>query len=205
MNVTAAPARAGLTDPCGPCSIIPGLITHGGRSASGAADPMTAYSVEIHNLGGDPTSNSLVGLDFSQCPGIRICNSQPDPAARMNYLCTIGRLDKLADQNGRATFKVVGSASWIPGATCPEYGSFRIYADGVLVGHGTVVTTDLDGSGGVGPADLSIWLDLFFSGSNCSLGDYDGSGQLGPSDLSKWLEFNFAGNSAQSCAGTFCP
>lgn len=47
---------------------------------------------------------------------------------------------------------------------------------------------DLDNSLELGPADLSVWLDLYFAGPPYgSLGDFDGNGELNPNDLSIWL------------------
>jgi hypothetical protein len=67
-----------------------------------------------------------------------------------------------------------------------------------------VSTFDLDGAGGVGANDLSIWLADFGSGEPHARSDYDGSGAVGAADLSEWLGVFAAGTSTQSCT-TSCP
>jgi hypothetical protein len=63
---------------------------------------------------------------------------------------------------------------------------------------------DLDGSGGVGAGDLSVWLGDFGSGMNWARSDFDGSGTVGAADLSEWLAVFGSSGSSQSCT-TSCP
>jgi hypothetical protein len=199
---SVSPARAGFPPGCPPCSTIPTSITLGGFTASGSADPQTAYTVVIRNLDQSPSVNSSVTLDFSGCTGVELCATQPDPGVYAGNLCGQGRVTAVTDIQGSATFRLVGSG--VPNATCAPYACVQVYVDGAFFGYATAHTPDLDGAGGVSPSDLSEWLQLFFAGGNCSRADYDGSGDVGPGDLSAWLEFHFASGSVASC-GALCP
>jgi len=83
-------------------------------------------------------------------------------------------------------------------------GSAKVLAKGVLLALPSVASFDLDGSGGVGAGDLSVWLSDFGSGVPYERSDFDGSGTIGAADLSEWLGVFGAGGSAQSC-GASCP
>ena len=198
------PARAGIDVPCGPCSTVPATLILGGRDASGSADPATTYTVVVYSVAGQRMVGSVVVLAFDDCAGVALCATQPDPDLHV-LSCAPARVAKVTDVSGRATFRLVGAASGQPGGPCPSAGCVRVYADGVLLRNVQVVTPDLDGGSGVGAADLSVWLDLYFGQQPCALADFDGSGELTAGDLAWWLDFALAGGSAQGCAGSLCP
>jgi hypothetical protein len=198
----ACPARANQDQPCQPCSILPATLILGGTSG-GAADPASSYAPEVHFVGGAPIPNSLLVVDLSACGHVRFSSSQPDPG--LSTYCSVRAVTKLADAQGRATFHLVGSADGLLAGDCPPADCAKLYADGVPMGSIHVITPDLDGANGVGAGDLSIWLDRYFSGVNCSVADFDGSGSLGPGDLSWWLSYAFAGGSSESGSAPLCP
>ena len=74
----------------------------------------------------------------------------------------------------------------------------------MLIGSPSISAFDLDGGGGVGANDLSIWLTDFGSGNAYGRSDYDCSGDVGANDLSSWLTVFGSAGSAESCAGV-CP
>jgi hypothetical protein len=79
-----------------------------------------------------------------------------------------------------------------------------IFGNGVLIASPSVSSFDLDGSGGVGAGDLSVWLSDFGTGQPYERSDYDGDGQVSAADLSEWLAVFGAGGSTLSC-GAICP
>ncbi len=119
------------------------------------------------------------------------------------------RINGRANQNGQATFRVVGFAAnqgASPGSIGP---SLRVYVGnaippaGVYIGTVRVAALDQNG-GGVNGMDLSLFLADYFSGQNYARSDYNGDDVVGANDFSLWLAAFFAGGSAVS-GGTPCP
>jgi len=183
---------------------VPSTLTLGGRTAVGFADPASEFKVRVLDFANNPVLSSAVDLRFSDCAGVRLCADQPDSTLHV-VSCSPFEVIAITNFDGYATFHLVGSSSGLPSAPCAPAGCLRVYADGVLLRTVSVATPDLNGANGVDPADLSIWLDLYFRGGGCTAGDLNGSGALDPGDLSMWLALQFAGNSVQSCQGASCP
>jgi hypothetical protein len=196
-------ARAKLPSPAN-CT-IPSHIPLVGLDSRGQADPAGSISFVIRNLANIPEPSSMVVLDFSQTPDMEPSMAQPDPGVYSVSCYGGGRwVQALTDEHGAVTIRVVGCAmrSAADGA---QGATVRILADGVLLGWATVSAFDQDGYGGVGPADLTDFLQDFFSPQYWARSDYDGNGTLGPNDLSVWLVEFFSGNSVHSGAMAGCP
>jgi hypothetical protein len=92
------------------------------------------------------------------------------------------------DEHGMATFRIVGAARNLTGGD-PGAGfrCARIYADGVLIAYVNIGAYDEDGSGGVNPADLSVWMVDFFEGVYLGRSDFNCSQHINPADLALLL------------------
>jgi hypothetical protein len=78
-----------------------------------------------------------------------------------------------------------GAADVAQSAAVPRTGLGSLPAiTGTCGGTATCTTVDLDASGSVTAADISIWLTGFFSGTNPASCDFDGNGTVGVNDLS---------------------
>lgn len=182
-------------------SETPGLITLVARGPDGNADPLGTYTVTVRGYSGGPRENTSVVLYFAD-PHVRISTDQGDPNVIVDCLGSAVRA--ISDENGRATFRVIGSATNTgvsPGATAP---SMEVYADGVFFGNVRVATLDQNGIAGVNGDDHSLFLADYFSGQPFARSDYDGNGAVDGNDPSLWLAAFFAGGSAQS-GGSACP
>jgi pimeloyl-ACP methyl ester carboxylesterase len=155
------------------------------------------FKVVVRDLANNPLNGASVVIDLSYCPDLAICADQMDPDAMVN--CAAKTIRKFTNAQGEATFTVLGHSTGAADATTLAGGA-RIYANGTLIGQPTAAAFDLDGSGGVGAGDLSVWLADFGSGEPFGRSDFDGSASVGAADLSDWLDVFGSGESAQSCA-----
>ena len=180
-------------------STVPGCVTLVGSSV-GVPDSLAGkFCVTVRDLANNPLNGSSVAIDISGRADLRFCDDQ----LNANYIqnCAAGTVRAFTDATGVACFTLLGSSQ---GAAVTLGGGGKIFADGVLIGTPGVSTFDLDGGGGVGANDLSIWLTDFGSGNAYGRSDYDCSGDVGANDLSSWLTVFGSAGSAESCAGV-CP
>ena len=194
-------SRAGASPPSAANSTVPGLIRLVGASGGVPDAAAGQFTIVARDLANNPMSGVVVVLDLSNCPDLEICSDPLDPTAVTN--CPAKTIQKLTNIQGQATFTVLGS-SMGSGHASSLAGSAKVFARGVLLALPSVASFDLDGSGGVGAGDLSVWLSDFGSGVPYERSDFDGSGTIGAADLSEWLGVFGAGGSAQSC-GASCP
>jgi hypothetical protein len=182
-------------------STVPGVIRLVGANG-GVPDAVAGqFTVVVRDVANNPIAHAAVVIDYESCTDLAICADQLDTDATVN--CAAKFVRKLADASGAVTFTILGHSNGAGGATTPaNYGS--VYANGVLIAHPSIAAFDLDGFGGVGAGDLSVWLSDFGSGMNWARSDYDGDGMVGAADLSEWLTTFGAGGSTQSC-GASCP
>jgi hypothetical protein len=193
------PAAAHPPDPAN-CD-VPDLITLVGLGPGGEADPLGTFLVVVRDAGGVPETDYPVILDFGGCPDIRFCADQGDPRAVVD--CVGRTITMMVDQEGQATFRVLGfatNAGASPGSTGP---SLDVYAGPIFLEKVRVAALDQNGLAGVNAADLSLFLADYFSGQSFARSDYDGNGALTGNDLSIWLTAFFAGGSA--VGGAACP
>jgi hypothetical protein len=203
LVAAAASSIAAADVPSAQTSIVPAMLTVVGRSGSGAADPVGAFTVVVKKLSGNPVPGADVVLAFYNCPDMHVCTDQGDPNVVVQ--CQFGVLRAQADGTGTVTFRVIGCAGNSgnsPGATGP---TLEVYADGVLLATVPVAFLDQNGCDGMSAADLSAWFADFFSGQPFSRSDYDGDRILTSGDMSLWLTSFFSGNSALGGVAAACP
>lgn len=177
----------------------PALIPVVGHDANGVPDSRGGILIVARDLANLPMPGVLVELDFSACTELQLCADPHDPDATVD--CGARRVHKFTDQNGEVRFRVIGCSSAVPGTPGASYNCAQILGDGELKASPSVAIYDLTGCNGLGPADLSAWLDDFFGGLDPARADYDGTGSpLGPSDLALWLKAFFDAGSIANCS-----
>ena len=198
----ASAAMAGVPSPGN--SSTPPCISLVGNLA-GVADPVGSFTVTVRDLANNPLNGASVVVDLSGCTDLVMCANQLDGAALVNCAAKTSR--KFTNLAGQVSFIVLGGSTGSGNATTLLAGA-KIYANGTLIGSPTAAAFDLDGAGGVGINDLSVWLTDFGTFGNPAFGrsDFDCSGTVGINDLSVWLTEFGNGTSAASCgAGNLCP
>ncbi|MCC6650187.1 MAG: hypothetical protein IT348_03445 [Candidatus Eisenbacteria bacterium] len=199
LGLVPSPAAADWPWPY-PNSTLPSqvrLVTWNGAAPDAA---LGQFTVIIRDLANNPVPGSTVSVDFTSVPEVRIAADQMDPEALT--ICGEHRVRKLTGADGSATFTIMGSVSSAPA----RLGEFRvpILADGMLLGTPMLAVFDLDGAGGIGANDMSVWLEDFSEGLYRGRGDYDGDQNLGANDLSVLLSAQGAGGSSVGIS-TYCP
>jgi hypothetical protein len=194
-------SRAGASPPSAANSTVPRLIRLVGASGGVPDAAAGQFTIVARDLANNLMNGVAIVLDLSNCPDLEICSDQLDPTAVTN--CAAKTIQKLTNIQGQATFTVLGSSTG-SGHASSLAGSARVFGRGVLLALPSVASFDLDGSGGVGAGDLSVWLSDFGSGVAYQRSDFDGDGSIGAVDLSEWLGVFGAGTSTQSC-GASCP
>ena len=132
-----------------------------GTTASGTADSHGTFSMVVRDSAHNLLPGVDVSIDFSACFDIHIATVHPDPAVTVT--CSNGAtvVHKKTDANGVVTFSLVGSARLQglhePGAgfKCATVRASGGYCGGVI-GTVNVGAYDLNGVGGVNPADISL-------------------------------------------------
>jgi hypothetical protein len=196
----ASAAMAGVPSPGN--SVTPPCISLVGNLA-GVPDAVGSFTVTVRDLANNPLNGASVVVDLSGCTDLAMCADQLDAGAIVNCAAKTSR--KFTNLAGQVSFIVLGGSNGAGNATTLLAGA-KIYANGTLIGSPTANCYDLDGAGGVGINDLSVWLTDFGTFGNPAFGrsDFDCSGGVGINDLSVWLTEFGAGTSAASCAAT-CP
>jgi len=207
----AGVAMAGVPD-AGHSVIGTGINVVGTTGSN--ADVKGLKQIVVKDASGTPVQNSTVVINFSACTAadIRLCSTQPFPG--MGVSCANKTVVSLTDATGTASFEVVGFAlnpgGGTTGSPAAGYGSngASVSADGVPLGFLTVGAPDENDTGGVGSADLGLWLNDRFSITGPAnfrgRSDYNGTNTVDSSDLGAWLNIRFGGGSTVSC-GSVCP
>jgi pimeloyl-ACP methyl ester carboxylesterase len=199
--LTLTPTGARSSPPSASNSTTPAFIRLVGAT-NGVPDAATGqFTVVARNLANNPLNGVSVVIDLSNCADLAFCSDQLDPDALTN--CAAKTARKFTNALGEVTFTLLGGSRGADNASSLAH-SAKIFANGVLLALPSVSSFDLDGAGGVGAGDLSVWLADFGSGMNWARSDYDGSGTVGAADLSQWLAVFGSGASTQSCAVS-CP
>ncbi len=172
----------------------------GQQTPHGEVDPVgqkDLFECDHGPMGCLPTSGEVM-LDFSECPDITI-SAQHDYPGLIYRSCT--QVAAMTDANHYAHFRLVGHTQRT--GCSPSPGVVKQYYRGVLHRTFQVACFDQDG-GGVGASDLSLILADLGCGVYRSRSDFDGSGNLGPNDLSIFLGVYF-GNGSNSGDIRLCP
>jgi hypothetical protein len=185
------------------------------------------YPVVYRIMDGQPVpaavQNSVVILNFSACPDVRIC--QTFTTGTVN--CGAKTVTGVTNATGHVTFNIVGAGSAV--LTNSIRRCATVTADGVPMNPLTAVVADINGTGGIEALDISgTFGDRVVCGAavgcpgpgcTCSgtyrqRSDHDDSGHVDALDIS--AEFGIratsgappsaTGRSAQSCAAaSLCP
>jgi hypothetical protein len=199
-SLTLLVAGAARAIPSAANSRIPSHILLVGRSGDLADTTAGAFLIVVRDVANVPVFNSTVEVRILNCPGVRLSSQSYVPGGSIR--CgTLGALGT-TDIHGEARMTLVGGG--IPGAPAGAGPCVQVFASNVPLGTATLAYLDMDGSGGLGTNDYSLWLADFGSGEDIGRSDFDGTGTLSASDLSLWLGVWGAGNSAQSAA-SYCP
>lgn len=175
-------------------------------TASGVADVRGEFSITIRDLAHNPIAGSSVVISFDGCtPDIRICATQvtagvtPDCASG-----PVGEISGVTDGTGVVTFRIQGgAANTFSGSPAAGINCGVVFADGVNMGPINVGAYDENGAGGVGPADVSVYLADQFDPDVEGRSDFNATGTITPADLSLLLGVVLGGGSTSSCA-SYC-
>jgi len=181
-------------------SSIPSHMLLVGRLGDLADTTFGAFTVVVRDLANNPVANSNVEVRILNCPGARLSSESYDPPSTIR--CSTAGLMRTTDALGEARFTLVGGGT--PGSPPGAGPCVQVFASGVLLGTASLAYVDLDGSGGMGSNDISLWFGDFATGEPIGRSDIDGDGQDDISDLSLWLEIWGAAGSRQSPA-SYCP
>ncbi len=197
----------GLGIPCGTDSDVPCGLNLVGRSGT-AADAHSTFTVVVRDIAHNPVAGCDVSVDFSGCaPDIRVAIDQPWPGLAITCAgAGSAVVHATTDGAGQATFSIVGGANnagtGTPGA---GFHCATVRACGDLLGTVNVGAFDENSSGGLNPADISVWLPDFFNSQTVyvSRSDYNCTNTINPADLSMLLAASFGAGSTQS-GGDYC-
>jgi hypothetical protein len=198
--VLLAGARPSAAVPSAANSTIPSHVLLVGRVGDLADTTAGAFSVVVRDAANTPVAAKVVELRLINCPGARL-SSQSYVAATTIRCDTHGVL-QTTSLHGEVRMTAVGAGT--PGVASATGPCALVVASNVQLGTVTVAYLDLDGDGGLGAGDLSLWLGDYSSGEPRNRSDYDGDGALSAGDLSVWLGIFAAGHSDESAA-TYCP
>jgi hypothetical protein len=195
--LAAVPSPADSTIPCG-INLV--------GTTGGVADAQGMFTIVVRDLAQNPIAGSSVVIDFDACtPDIQICSVQPVSGVTADCLTEgVGEVTAVTDGSGTVMISIVGGAN-NTFTNAPAAGSNCgiIFADGVNLGPVNVGAFDQNGSGGVNPADVSVWLADSFDGDLEGRSDFNCAGGVNPADLSVLLGVSLGGGSATSC-GSYC-
>ncbi|HET7226781.1 MAG TPA: hypothetical protein VFK69_13820 [Candidatus Eisenbacteria bacterium] len=181
---------------------VPTLIRVVGTSG-GVPDNSGAFVVTIRDIGNNPNPSAQVALDFSACPDLKL--GVPGPNTYLD--CASHALWTITNTQGEAYFCVSGAGTNLGASPGAGALACTIFADGVIIGHATVVIYDQDGAvtmPGMEVTDLGAMLKDLGSGAYFGRSDFDGDGTLGVADLSRMLTVMGTGASSQGDA-PYCP
>jgi hypothetical protein len=199
LALLVIPAHAGVPSPGN--STCPAHIALVGRSAAGPDTALGAFTVIARHLSNNPWNEGPIWLDLHECPDCRVDASAAPNATRAAQCPNISP-GYSGGTDGLVRFTVVGGSTGHGGTIGPSIA--WVVAGGVWLAKVPIAIYDLDGNGGLGAGDLSLWLTDFGTGQYIGRDDYDFDGALGPNDLSLWLTAYGAGASAESGAA-LCP
>ncbi len=197
--------------PCPQFCLIPQFINVAGTSG-GITDPTAAFSVIVRDCAANPIPNVTVEVDFMGCPDTRLCNINV-PNQQVN--CFTRVVKAVTDGTGRARFDIPGSGRNLGGSPGAGSNCAVIRANGLALGHTTVVVNDQNGGSGtpnpgMDVTDLTAWLIDYGTGVYYGRSDYSGLYGLdvyvlSVVDLAKFLAAFGTGYSAQGCPTFLCP
>ena len=177
-------------------SSLPRVVVLVGHADAHADTTSGAFTVVVRDVADDPMPFERVEVRPLDCPGARVAVDQLQPG--VSPRCATNAVQADTDLDGIVRIAIVGGGD----AAAPHgSGPFATVLGGpVALGVVRVAYLDLDGSGGLGANDLSIWLADFGTGEPIARADYDGDNTVGASDLSLWLTAFGGGGSVHSAS-----
>jgi hypothetical protein len=138
-----------------PNSTAPACIRLVGLAQGVPAAAFGEFEVVLRDLPGLPVPGVAVAIDLQGVPELVLAADPHDPL--VTVVIPGKRVSKLTDANGSVRFTLVGRGNGQPPSTLLNGG--RIFAGPLneLIARPTVSAFDLDGVGGVGANDLSLW------------------------------------------------
>lgn len=191
--MAAVPSPADSDVPCG-LNLV--------GSTGGVADVRGEFTITVRDLAHNPIAGSSVVIDFNACStDIRICSVQPVAGVTADCSGAVGEINAVTNGAGAVVLRIVGGARNIAsGSPASPFKCATVYADGVNLGNINVGAYDENASGGVNPADVSVWLPDSFDADYEGRSDFNCSGTINPADLSLLLGVSLGGGSATSCS-----
>lgn len=159
-----------------------------------------AFTIVARDAGGVPEPGKLIEFRILNCPAARLATDQGQPG--VSTRCATWGVTAVTDLNGMVRFAVVGGseAQGLHGmGPCAQ-----VYSNGLPIGTVRVAYLDLDGSGGLGANDVSVWLQDFATGEPIGRSDFNADTLLTADDLSVWLQVWGDGRQVESPAA-YCP
>jgi hypothetical protein len=144
--------------------------------------------IEVRNADGAPLPHALVELDFGAAPGITLFDTQTEATA---VDCAARTISARTDADG-----VVSIAPRFGGATAER--EVVVRAEGLVLGTAAARSTDLDGDGQTGLADLAAFSEAFFAG-DVARADFDADGDVSLADHLIYAAEHFSTARATPC------
>jgi len=201
--LVASGAMAAVPSPAD--SDIPAGLNLVGTSG-GVADVRGEFTIVVRDLAHNPIAGSSVVISFDNCEiDIRVCSVQTWPGVTPDCASgAVGEVSGVTDGTGTVTMRIIGGArNTSSGAPAEGFQCATVFADGVNMRQINVGAFDENGSGGVNPADVSVYLADQFDGDFEGRSDFNATNTLNPADLSILLGVTLGGGSATSC-GAYC-
>ncbi len=176
-------------------STVPRIIALMGHDGSGNTDPHGEFQVVFRDLANNPMPNAVIRVELTVFDVVLCADQQAELTGHgPSYV------EGLTNQAGVFTVRLRGAGAGVAQQIPSGPRGGKIFGNGQLLATVEVVAYDLDGTGGVGANDLSLWLEDFGLGQDFLREDYDGNGNMGANDLSFWLTLFGDGASAASCS-----
>jgi hypothetical protein len=194
--MAAVPSPADSDVPCG-LNLV--------GTTGGVADVRGEFTITVRDLAHNPIIGSSVVVDFNGCAvDIRVCSVQPVAGVTADCSGAVGEINAVTNGVGSVVLRIVGGArNTASGSPASPFKCATVYADGVNLGTINVGAFDENGSGGVNPADIAVWLPDSFDGDFEGRSDFNCTGTVNPADLALLLGASLGGGSAASC-GAYC-
>jgi hypothetical protein len=170
-----------LRFPSPPNSTIPGHITLVGSDGS-QLDPSGLFTVTVRDEHNDAMPAVKVTVDLSAAPDLALSAQQESDAT---YDCSTGRISKITDVNGQASFTIAGHVGDRSLGSPGLHGAIRVHSlaeDFTLGSTIRASALDQDGVNGVDAYDFFLFFEDLQSGLNPPRSDYDGNGNVSVAD-----------------------
>jgi len=174
------------------------LVAHTGGIADGVAIGGSTYT--IRDAASNPVANSVVVMNFSTCTDVRLCSiTQP---AGLFVNCAAKTVSAVTDASGVVTFRVVGGG--LTSGVAIIAPCVSVTADGVALNTIRSSTCDMNGSGGVTSADITLAKNDNNTNPARTRSDFNKSGSVTSADITLLKNVDNGTGSDSSC-DTYCP